>query len=99
MAEAVRKAASGGKYVSDWLAEKLASDLQSGSHPGGIESLSDREHQVMVMLASGKTISTIGDELSLSSSAVGTYRGRVLEKLGLQNTAELIRFAIERELV
>jgi two-component system invasion response regulator UvrY len=94
---AVRKAASGGKYVSQSLAERLASNLMTDTEP--METLSDREHQVMTLLAAGKTVATIAAELTLTVSTVSTYRTRILRKLRLDSTAELIRYALEQDLV
>lgn len=96
---AVRKVSKGGKYVSPTLAEKLAHDLQSGSGKPIHETLSDRELQVVCMLASGKTVRDIGEELSLSIKTINTYRSRILKKLNLKNSAEITRFAIENRLV
>jgi len=96
---AIRKAASGGKYVSQSLAERLASNLMSDSGSEPLESLSDREHQVMTLLAVGKTIAAIAAELTLTASTVSTYRTRILRKLGLHTTAELIRYALQQNLV
>ena len=96
---AIRKAASGGKYVSQSLAERLASNLTTDSESEPLETLSDREHQVMTLLAEGKTVATIAAELALTVSTVSTYRTRILRKLGLETTAELIRYAIEQDLV
>jgi two-component system invasion response regulator UvrY len=96
---AIRKVSSGGKYVSVSLAEKLAlklgADLETPLH----ETLSDREYQVMCMIASGKTVKEIGEQLSLSVKTVSTYRTRILDKMRLKGNAELTRYAIENKLV
>jgi two-component system invasion response regulator UvrY len=95
---AIRKAAQGGTYVSQSLAEKLAGELKGETSKEPHEALSDREYQVVRLLAAGKTVSEIAADLSLSVKTVSTYRARILEKLGLQSTAEVIRYAIERGL-
>jgi len=93
---AVRKAAQGEKYITPSLAEKLVAGLGK-KLPN--EALSDREYQVVCMLASGKTITEIAVELSLSVKTVSTYRVRILTKLNLRNTAEIIRYAFEHGLI
>jgi two-component system invasion response regulator UvrY len=97
--EAVRKVAAGGRYVSATLAEKLAVDLRQGADTPLHELLSDREFQVLRMIASGKTVKEIADELFLSVKTVSTYRARILEKSGMKTTAELIRYALQSQLV
>jgi two-component system invasion response regulator UvrY len=94
---AIRKIVRGGKYVSPTLAEKLAfmMDSQRPLH----DSLSTREFQVLLMFASGKTLSQIAEEMSLSIKTIATYRGRILEKMNMKNNAELIRYAIKHNLV
>jgi len=96
---AVKKVLSGGRYVSPALAEKMAAflaiDVQTLPH----ERLSDREFVVLRMIASGKTVSAIAKELSLSVKTVSTYRTRILEKSGMANSAELTRYAIQHGLV
>lgn len=96
---AVRKIVAGGRYVSSTLAESLAYDLRSGADVPIHELLSDREFQVLRMIASGKTVKQIGDEIGLSVKTVSTYRARILEKTGLKTTAELIRYAFQAQLV
>ncbi len=96
---AIRKVHGGGKYVSESLAEKLAlklgADLETPPH----ETLSDREYQVMCMIASGKAVKEIGAELSLSVKTVSTYRARILMKMKLKSNADLTRYAIDNKLV
>ena len=99
MLSAIRKVSGGGKYVSASLAENLASLLQEHGDRLSHQALSNREYQVMCLLASGKTVSEIGRELSLSAKTVSTYRARILHKLRLKNTAELIRYATDNKLV
>ena len=96
---AVRKIAVGGRYITQTLAEELAAGLAGETSATSVERLSDREYQVMRLLAMGKTVSEIGAELSLSVKTISTYRGRILEKLNLRNTAEIIRFALQLGIV
>jgi DNA-binding NarL/FixJ family response regulator len=96
---AVRKVLAGGKYVSGSLAEKLAGDLRDDSDKPLHEKLSDREFQVMCLFASGKTNGQAAAALSLSVKTITTYRTRILEKLRLQNNAELTHYAIKNGLV
>ena len=97
--EAIRKVSTGRKYISPSVAEKLAFSLESGDEKPPQETLSDREFQVMCMIASGKTIKAIADELSLSVKTVSTYRARILEKMRMKNNAELTHYAIQNKLV
>jgi DNA-binding NarL/FixJ family response regulator len=99
LVQAIRKVVRGGKYVSPTLAEKLVYDLNSDSSRAPHEVLSDREYQVLCMIASGKTVTMIAIELALSVKTVSTYRVRVLEKLNMKNNAELTRYAIKEGLV
>ena len=96
---AIKKIVGGGRYISATLAEKLAVDLRRGADVPLHELLSDREFQVLRMLASGKTVKEMAEELSLSVKTVSTYRGRILEKTGMKTNAELIRYALESQLV
>ncbi|HEY0433125.1 MAG TPA: response regulator transcription factor [Chitinophagaceae bacterium] len=96
---AIRKAVSGKKYVSASLAEKLALELEEGSEGLPHESLSDREYRVMWMIASGKSISNIAEELELSPNTVSTYRIRILKKLKVETNSDLVRYAIKHGLV
>jgi two-component system invasion response regulator UvrY len=97
--KAIRKIVTGKKYVSPNLAEMLANALDSDIERPAHELLSDREFQVMCRIASGKTVSQIAAEISLSVKTVSTYRSRVLEKMNMQNNAELTRYAIQKGLV
>jgi two-component system, NarL family, invasion response regulator UvrY len=99
LVEAIRKAAAGGKYVSPSLAEKLAFQLDSRGQRPPHETLSDREFQVMKLLASGKTVSQIADELSLSVKTISTNRARLLKKMGMKTNAELTYYAVKAGLV
>jgi DNA-binding NarL/FixJ family response regulator len=96
---ALRKVIQGRKYVSPTLAEKLATELDLASDRPPHESLSDREYQVLCLIASGKTVKEISGELFLSVSTVNTYRTRILEKMNMKTDAELIRYAIQNHLV
>ena len=97
--KAIRKISDGGKYVSPSLAEKWALDLELGGEKPIHESLSNREYQVMLMIASGKTLKEIVEELSLSVTTISTYRSRILKKMKLSNNAEIIYYAIKNGLV
>lgn len=96
--KAIRKVARGGKYISEHLAEKIIFKKEPGSEFSH-ESLSDREFQVLKLMAIGKAQVDIAAELNLSTSTVNTYRSRVLEKLGLKSNAELIHYALEHKLI
>ena len=99
LVEAIRKVSRGGKYISPSLAERLAYELESDSDKPPHEKLSDREYQVLCMLASGKTVKEIAEELSLSVPSISTYRARILEKMNMKNNAELAHYAIRAGLV
>lgn len=93
---AVRKVLSGRKYITPSVAEKLAeTTIEKNAH----ELLSDREMQVLQHIASGKTVSEIAEEIALSVNTISTYRTRILEKLDLNNNAELTRYALDNKLV
>ncbi len=96
---AVRKVASGGRYVSLRTAESLAFEVQGRVRQSPHETLSDRELQVVCMIARGKTVKEIADELNLSPKTVGTYRSRVLAKLGLRNSTEIAYYAVKEALI
>jgi two-component system invasion response regulator UvrY len=96
---AIQKVLAGGRYVSNSLAEKLATYLASDTQKPPQELLSDREFQVLRLIASGKIVSEIAKELSLSVKTISTYRTRILEKMGLRNNAELMHYAIQHQLV
>ena len=96
---AIKKIVTGGRYISATLAEKLAVDLRKDADLPAHELLSGREFQVLRMLASGKTVKEMAEELSLSVKTVSTYRGRILEKTGMKTNADLIRYALEAQLV
>ncbi|HEX3096988.1 MAG TPA: response regulator transcription factor [Usitatibacter sp.] len=96
---AVKKVATGGRYVSPALAEKLASRLTPEQERPPHERLSDREYRVMWLLASGKTLHQIAEEMRLSPSTVSTYRGRILKKLGLNTNVDLVHYAMKHRLI
>jgi two-component system invasion response regulator UvrY len=97
--KAVHKVLAGGRYVSPALAEKLAAELGSESGRPAHEALSDREFEVLRMIASGKMVSAIADELHLSVTTISTYRARILEKLNMTTTAELMQYGLRNHLV
>jgi len=97
--QAIKKITAGGRYVSATLAEKLALDLREGADLPLHELLSDREFQVLRMIASGKTVKEISMDLSLSVKTVSTYRARIMEKTGMKTNADLIRYALQSQLV
>ncbi len=99
LVRAIRKAASGGRYVSNALAEKLAAGLANDPDKQPHELLSDREFQVLCKIASGRTATQIAQDLGLSVKTVSTYRSRILEKMHMQNNAELTTYAIKNRLV
>lgn len=100
LVNAIAKVIDGGTYVSPSLAEILALDLQRDTSDVLPHiRLSDREYEVMLMIASGKSVSEIADELSLSVKTISTYRARILEKVHMKSNAELTRYAITHGLV
>jgi DNA-binding NarL/FixJ family response regulator len=99
LVKAIRRILRGGKYISPTLAEKLAFDLETETEKPFHETLSDRESQVMLMIALGKTISQIAEELSLSVKTIGTYRSRILEKTKMKTNSELMYYAMKNKLI
>lgn len=99
LADALRKIATGGRYVSPTLAEMLAFNLGGDATQAPHETLSNREFQVLLMLAQGKSASAIAADLSISIKTVSTYRARILEKLNVGSNAEMVRYALERSLI
>ena len=98
LAEAIRKIAAGGKYASTAVIEKLAFDFSDSEKPLH-ETLSDREYQVFGMIAIGKSLTEIGVDLSLSVKTISTHRTRILEKMKMKKNAQLIHYAITRNLL
>ncbi|MDA3843351.1 MAG: response regulator transcription factor [Candidatus Kapabacteria bacterium] len=97
--EAIRKVSQGRKYISAFLAELLASNLEAGGDKALHDTLSDREFQVMCLIASGKTATDIANELSLSINTISTYRIRILEKMSMKNNSEITHYALKNRLV
>lgn len=95
---AIKRILTGRKYITSSLAEKLAELGAEQSSKALHEMLSDREMQVLQLIAKGRSVSEIGDELSLSVNTISTYRTRILEKLGLKNNAEITRYALDNQL-
>lgn len=96
---AIEKISAGKKYVSSSLAETLACHLETTFGKPLHETLSDREFEVMRMIASGKTVKEIAEELSLSIKTISTYRTRILEKMNMKNNAQLTHYTIQNKLV
>jgi two-component system invasion response regulator UvrY len=97
--KAIRAVQGGGKYISASVAEELANELERPAGKAPHETLSDREFEVLQMVASGKTVSQIAKELSFSVKTISTYRARVLAKMGMKTNAELTHYAIENKIV
>jgi two-component system invasion response regulator UvrY len=98
LAQAARKVLAGGRYVSAGLAEKLVSILDESARPRH-EQLSDRELEVMLMIASGVSLTEIGNRLHVSAKTVSTYRARLMEKMQMRSNAELTRYAVAHNLI
>jgi DNA-binding NarL/FixJ family response regulator len=96
---AINKVIEGGVYISPALAERLVIDLGSDTDRAPHEALSDREFEVMRLIASGKTVGEIAAMLSLSDKTISTYRARLLEKMGMKTNAEITHYAIQNKLV
>lgn len=99
LSSAIKKIAAGGKYVSSALAEKIVFDKKDDLNKLPHEKLSEREFQIMCMLAKGKTIKEIAGELFISDKTVSTYRMRLLEKMSMKSNAELTHYAINNNLI
>jgi DNA-binding NarL/FixJ family response regulator len=96
---AIKKVASGGKYISASVAERLADAIEDDFSGPPHQTLSNREFQVMKMLAAGKTLKEIAEDLILSEKTITTYRARILEKMKLRNNVELSHYAIRHKLL
>ena len=96
---AIRRIANGGKYITPSLAEKLAGDIGPDVEKPLHETLSDREYQVMCMIASGKTVKEVAEELNLSVKTISTHRTRILRKMHMDNNAQITHYAIKHGLV
>ena len=99
LAIATRKIMSGGRYVSASLAEKLISNLDASAEKPLHESLSDREHEVMKMIAAGVPLTEIGERLHVSVKTISSYRARIMEKMQMRSNAELTRYAMTHSLI
>lgn len=99
LVKAVRRVADGRKYMSPEVAEDLLERMDSGNDGPPHETLSDREFQVLRLLASGESVSDIADTLSLSVKTISTYRSRILEKMEMDSNAELMRYALDQDLI
>jgi DNA-binding NarL/FixJ family response regulator len=96
---AIKKAVAGGRYISPALAETLADSIAWGGMETPHENLTDREFQVMCMIASGKSVSEIASELFLSVKTISTYRQRILGKMNMKNNSELTHYVIKNNLL
>ena len=99
LVSAIKKVLAGGRYVSPSLAEQLADSVAPNAQIPSHHILSDRELEVLRYIASGKTVTDISDTLALSVKTISTYRARLLEKLRLKTTADLVRYAVEHQLI
>lgn len=98
LAAAIRKVAGGKRYITSTVAERLSEAFGTGAEQEAHEQLSDREYQVMCLLAGGRTVKDIALEMVLSPNTVKTYRSRVMRKMGFKNNADLVRYAVENRL-
>ena len=99
LVKAVQKVLLGKKYISQAIAEKLANSFSADTTTNPHETLSDREFDVMKLLANGKSVSEIAEMLLLSVTTVSTYRARVMVKLNMKSNADLTKYAIENNLI
>ncbi len=99
LVSAIQKVSRGGKYVTVSLAEKLAFELDAGAEKPRHEKLSNREYQVMLMLASGRSVREVAEELCLSAKTISTYRTRILEKMDMKKNAELTLYSVKNNLI
>ncbi|OHC65572.1 MAG: DNA-binding response regulator [Rhodocyclales bacterium GWA2_65_19] len=95
---AIRQVASGKKYLSPAVAQQLAEAISENTEKSPHERITDREYQVLVLISTGNTLTQVAEKLSLGVATVSTYRARLLEKMGLKSTAELIRYGLEHGL-
>ncbi|MEW5824220.1 MAG: response regulator transcription factor [Pseudomonadota bacterium] len=95
---AVRKVANGGRYIDFSIAEKMIFGVQGAETAASHTSLSDRELQVLRMLAKGKSINEIADQFAISNKTISTHKARLMEKMGFESMADLIRYAINNDL-
>jgi len=99
LVSAIRKIVSGGKYINQSLAEKLADEYDSDRKERMHDKLSDREYQIMCLIASGKSAEEIAHDLSISINTVYSYRNRILEKMHLKSNVELTQYALQNKLI
>lgn len=99
IAKAIDTVLRGKKFITPAIAEKLANAFDAGTAVQLHENLSDREFDVFKLLASGKSVTEIGEQLSLSATTVSTYRSRIMEKMGMRSNADLTRYAIEHKFI
>ncbi|HYF29617.1 MAG TPA: response regulator transcription factor [Chitinophagaceae bacterium] len=99
LVKAVQRVLQGRKYISSFLAEKMASELDHDSTKPSHQLLSDREFHVFKLIAEGRAVSEIAEQLSLSITTVSTYRSRILAKMDMRTNADLIRYALENNLI
>jgi len=97
--EAIRQVAAGHSYISKAVGEALLEDVTGTQEGLPHRHLSDREYQVFLLLASGKTLTEISEQLALSVKTVSTYRARLLEKMGMQNNSQLTHYAFQYNLI
>jgi DNA-binding NarL/FixJ family response regulator len=96
---AVRRVAAGGRFIDPALAESLAFDVGGPNNGTGHEHLSDREFQILCMLALGKSVNEIAIELSISNKTVSTHKARLMEKMNFTTNADLVRYAVDKGLI
>jgi len=99
LARAIKQVLTGRRYVTDSLGERMAGSLSKNPTRPGHHTLSEREFEVLVLLAQGQSVKNIAESLTLSIKTVSTYRARLLDKLQLTTTGELIRYALDHRLV
>ncbi len=97
--QAIRRVASGKVYISQLLAESIAQNVSRGSPKLPHEHLSDREYQIMLMIAQGKSLKSIGVELSVSVKTVSTHRTHILQKMGMENNAQIVTYSLQNSLL
>lgn len=97
--DAINNILDGKKYISASLAQKLADHVSTRNEKPAHESLSDREYQIFLMIASGKTTKEISDGLNISKQSTATYRSRILQKMKMKNNSQLMRYAIRNQLI
>lgn len=99
LVSAIRKIVSGKKYISQFLVEKMADNLNNTKSKSLHENLSDREYQIMCSIALGKSAEEIAEELSLSINTIYSYRNRILEKMSMKSNVELTQYALQNKLI